>query len=226
MDNSNRKRLLAVLIAPVMLFALAANCANRQAPGDVLPGEQPSRLDWDGLAHPYDVEEGEDFDARAGTFGRYDELERMFSETLAEEVELRPGLWELLPNIHYFRMLLTQATLHGELACEDNRMCKLEAAGPVLPSSDGANPQCGDANWCNRQHTETVSTCNVILNTECRFPLGRLCRKYQQQAYELCMKVADCQLSCCLDGCSGVNCASWAGGSSDQARVNCNMSPL
>lgn len=227
MNNGNYKRLVAVfLIAPITLFGVAATCATGH-PSTVLPEEHPNRSDWEGLVGPgFQVEDGEDFDVRARAFMRYDELEQVFSEALAAEVELDPGLWELLPNIHYFRMLLTQATLHGELACEDNRRCKLEAAGLAFPSSNGSNPLCGDARWCNRQHAETMSTCDVILEGECVLPLRPLCRKYAQKAYDLCKKVADCQLGCCMDGCSGTNCANWAVGNSDQACVNCNMSPM
>ena len=228
MNNGKCKRLLTVLlIAPIALFGVAATCANGQAPTVAAPVEHPNRSDWEGLAGPnFEVEDGEDFDTRARAFMRYDELERVFSQALAEEMELESGLWELLPTIHYFRMLLTQATLHGELACEDNRRCKLEAAGLAFPSGDGANPLCGDARWCNRQHSETVSTCDVIREGECVFPLGPACRRYAQKAYDLCMKVANCQLGCCLDGCSGTNCANWAVGNSDQPCVNCNMSPM
>ena len=227
MNNGNHKRLLgAILTAPILLFGAGVACAVETL--DITPSElDPLPQDWQVLVDPgFEVEEGEDFRIRADAYKRYDELEQLFSETLAEKVDLAPGPWELLPNIHYFRMLLTRAALHGELACERNRRCKLEAAGLVVPNGSGPDPTCTDTDWCNRQHGDTVSTCNVILTTECPFPLGRLCRKYRQEAYDACMKTANCQLGCCLDGCRGTNCAAWVLGQTTEQCVECNLSPM
>ena len=200
MDDGNHKLLRTVLIAPILLFGIGAACAEEALA--VTPSEQdPLPQDWQGLAEPsFEVEEGEDFRVRADAYKRYDELEQMLSKTLAEKVDLAPGLWELLPNIHYFRMLLTRTTLQGELACERNRRCRMEAASSAHPNGSEPDPSCTDADLCNQQHAKTVSTCHAILAEECRFPLGQLCRKYRQAAHDMCMSIAECQHGCCSNG--------------------------
>ncbi len=223
MDDGNHKLLRTFLIAPILLFGMGAVCAEETL-GDTSSGQDPLPQDWHGLAEPnFEVEEGEDFRIRADAYKRYDELEQVFSETLAEKVDLEPGLWELLPNIHYFRTLLTRTALQGELACERNRRCGMQAASSALRNGSEPEPACTDADRCGQQHGKTGSTCNEILAAECRFPLGQLCMKYRQEAHDLCMNIAECQHDCCLDGCGATNCAEWIRGRSDE---HCTLQPV
>lgn len=224
MDAGNHKLLRTVLIAPILLFGMGAAYAEETL-GDTPSEQEPLAQDWQGLAAPgFEVEEGEDFRIRADAYKRYDELEQAFSETLAETVDLAPGLWELLPNIHYFRMLLTRTALQGELACERNRRCKMEAASSAYADGSEPDPTCTDVDWCNQQHGKALSTCNAILAEECRFPLGQLCRKYRQETHDMCMSIAECQHGCCSNGCGATNCAERISGRSDEQCTNCDPS--
>ena len=225
MGNGNRKRLPgAILIAPILLLCSAA-AWGEEALGTTPSERHPLPQDWQGLATPgFEVEEGENFRIRADAYKRYDELEQVFSETLAEKVDLAPGLWELLPNIHYLRMLLTRTAMQGELACERNRQCKMQAASSAPPNDSEPDPACTDTDWCAQQHGEAVSTCKAILAEECHFPLGQLCRRYRQEAHDVCMSIAECQHGCCSDGCGATNCAEWIRERTDEQCTNCNPS--
>ena len=160
-----------------------------------------------------EVEQGEALRAALAHNERFSALYETFSESLAKTagVEDPPPLsfWELHPGILYAALVLVQAAINGEVACEERRQCELVKAGLLQPTDDQAAP-CRWAQPCDRQHLETLSTCNAILATRCRFPAGALCQKYRQAAYNLCRDVADCQLACCAGACSGANCAAWA----------------
>lgn len=158
-----------------------------------------------------EIEAGEALEAALAHSERFNALEGIFSDGLAKSagVDPAPSLWELHPGILYSRLVLIQAALNGEVASKARRQCELFKAGELRPKNDQAAP-CEWAQSCDRQHLETLSTCHAILATRCRFPAGALCRKYRQDAYNLCRHVADCQLACCLGSCNGNNCAAWA----------------
>ena len=148
-----------------------------------------------------EIEAGEALQAALAHNERFNALDKIFSEALAKDagVDAAPlSFWELHPGILYARLVLIQAVLNGEVAAEAPR-----------PKDDQAAPR-KRAQSCDRRHIETLTTCHAILATRCRFPAGALCRKYRQDAYNLCRDVADCQLACCLGSCTGANCAAWA----------------
>lgn len=173
------------------------------------------------------VEEGEDFEARLAHFQRYMELDAIFSNAMAREAGLEsPGAWELHPDILYFSTTLAQAALNGEAACEDNRKCAVLAANGLVPTARDEVAACSRAQPCDGQHIETTSTCGAILNNRCRGVAELLCRKYRQQAYDLCVAVAACQLDCCLGYCSGANCGIWAAnGKTGATCTDCGIPP-
>lgn len=143
---------------------------------------------------------------------RYVALDQTFSKVLADAAELEQGLWELHPDVVYFRAILTQTALNGELTCERGQQCTLMKAGVPASSSDSSvEPYCGDMpEMCDRQYQETMSSCNAILNNRCNIVLEPLCRVLRSKAYKLCKDVADCQFDCCMRSCLGTERANWA----------------
>ncbi len=143
---------------------------------------------------------------------RYVELDALFSEFLAEAAGLEPdGLWLLHPDVLQFRSILASATLNGELGCEDKRRCELIQSGHLSPATLAAQPDCGHMPlMCEGQYSDTVSSCNALLDNKCKLVFEPLCKIMRKTSYNACKAVADCQLECCSAGCSGTGCANLA----------------
>lgn len=238
MEDRNRRLLLAAFAIALLgphgqwqgdeLWAGVALAAPVGQERDAERHLEKERDYWVDLLGPtVAVEEGEDFEVRLAHFQRYMELLEVFAEVMAKNVGLEsPGLWELHPDILYFRTILTQAALTGEAACEDNRKCAVLEAHGFVPTTRIEVAACSWTESCERQHIETMSTCGAILNSRCRGVAELLCRQLRRQAYDLCVDVASCQLECCLGYCSGTNCATWAAnGKTGTKCTNCTVPP-
>ena len=150
---------------------------------------------------------------------RWDELDEIFTAALAERTNLRRGRWEGFPEVFFFRVLLVQTALNGERTCEGRQRCaELDAGAPFDSATSYCSPEA-----CDKQHVETMATCQVILEQDCpELPvLRQKCEELRQSAYGICIATADCQLNCCNRSCSGVNCARWATGEQVQPCTNC-----
>lgn len=216
--RDRRLKPLAGALAVAVLGALASGGSTRAADaGHEAVAE--ARDYWvDTFGPAVAVEAGEDLALRLAHFQRYEALHEVFAQALAKEAGLKsPRLWELHPDVLFFRTILTQTALNGEASCEDSRNCAVsEATGPA--GSFGQT--------CERQHVEAVSACGAILTSRCRGVAERLCRKLRRQAYRLCTEVASCQLECCLGYCCGTHCATWAAnGRTGTKCANCAAVP-
>lgn len=151
---------------------------------------------------------------------RWDELDEVFVAGLAERVQLPRGSWEGFPEMFFFRVMLVRAAMNGEKTCSDRQRCA-ELDRGALPSS-AASPQCSPA-VCDRQHAETMASCQVLLAQRCLDfqPFGGKCEELKRSAYAICTAIADCQLKCCNRSCGGVNCALRATGKSAEPCSNC-----
>lgn len=201
------KALTALALLGLAVGAVGCMAAEESSPSWSLAEERAELQRTFGPG--VEIEEGEALQAALDHNERFMALEQTISSALQRAVGVDPtgpALWELHPGILYSRMVLTQAVLNGEVACEEHRQCELVKAG-LLPATDDNAAPCRWTQSCDRQHIDTLSTCNAILAMRCRFPVGALCRKYRQAAYNLCRDVADCQLACCTSSCSGANCA-------------------
>ncbi len=231
MENRNVKLLLAALVVALFVpedlwlghglrFGPAFADDPRQERGTEQRSERERDYWMDAFGPAVALENGEDLEARLDHIQRYEELDGIFSEALAREAGLEsPGLWELHPDIHFFRTVLTQTALNGEAACDDRRKCAALEASGLAPTTTIEVAACSWTQSCERQHIETMSSCAEILNSRCRSVAEVFCRRMRRQAYDLCVDVASCQLDCCLGYCSGTNCATWA--ANDKTGVKC-----
>lgn len=105
-----------------------------------------------------------------------------------------------------FNTLLANTAFEAELAAEKCYKCAQAERGTSWVLDQNCPPDYGQ--MCQRQMSETMSSCEAILKNKCVQPLEFLaCRKLRKHAHQLCVEVALCQFSCCTDMCSGRNCA-------------------
>ena len=168
-----------------------------------------------------DDEDGIDAKLRANA--RFAELDKLVSDGMVEALGMSAdghNIWLMTPDPTYFRAVLVNGILVGEIGGERCLLCAQVRAG-VLPPQPGIGTDCDLAEMCARQHEETMSSCQAILDNKCVFALEPACRLLRKWAYNKCVAVAQCQLDCCNDYCSGINCANWVANESGDKCVNC-----
>lgn len=142
---------------------------------------------------------------------RHAELDELVSASMVEALGMprtATNIWLMTPDPTYFRAVLVNGILRGEIGGERCLLCAKVRAG-LLPPQPGIGLNCDPAAMCNRQHEETMGSCQAILDNERIVVLEPACTILRKWAYRKCADAASCQLECCVQSCSGANCANW-----------------